>query len=58
MAVAIYPALLILFRAMDEKDIITMRHATNRLGRVSSVFDGFFGYSQYLYGHLGGRAIK
>lgn len=51
-AIAIYPALLILFRAMDEKDIVTMRHATNRLGRVSRIFDGFFGYSQYLYGVL------
>ena len=57
-AVAIYPALLILFRAMDEKDIIAMRHATNRLGRVSKIFDGFFGYSQYLYGRLCGLVAK
>ena len=45
----IYPALLIVFGAMSDKDIISMRNATNKLGRVSRVFDSFFNYSDYLY---------
>ncbi len=52
--IVVYPALLIVFRAMNDRDIISMRHATNKLGRVSRVFDGFFGYSEYLHRTLVG----
>ena len=45
----IYPALMILFRSIDERDIISMRHAVGKLGKVSILFDNFFSYSEYLY---------
>ena len=51
-AMMVYPALLIIFRAINDKDIMSMRHATNRLGKVSVVFGGFFNYSEYLYKRL------
>ncbi len=45
----VYPGLLIMFRAINDKDILSMRYATNKLGRVSNIFGSFFDYSDYLY---------
>ncbi len=45
----LYPALMIIFRAIDERDIIGMRHAAGKLGKISILFDNFFSYSEYLY---------
>ncbi len=49
LTILVYPALLILFRAMNDKDISSMRRATNKLGKVSVIFENFFNYSDYLY---------
>ena len=48
-AVVIYPPILILFGAVNEGDIISMRHAASGLGRINGVLGPFLGYAQYLH---------